>query len=61
MISRLQECAESGDAFLTASQRLAVFRQLRPAVTLEAVSTRVRQLYGFAVEGGRGSGEDHAA
>lgn len=56
MLSRLQECAESGDAFLSASRRLAIFRQLLPAVSLEAVNARARQLYGFAVEGGQGSG-----
>lgn len=55
VLSRLQECAEAGDAFMTASQRLDIFRQLLPAISLEIVNHRARQLYGFACDGGKGS------
>jgi len=55
VMARLQETAEAREAYMTPLQRLHLFRQLLPAVTLEAVNVRAQQLYGFACHGSRSS------
>lgn len=55
MMGRLQECGEAGDAYMTAAQRLVLFRQLEPAISLDVINHRAQQLYGFASTGGKGS------
>lgn len=59
MMARLQECAEAGDAYMTPTQRLDLFRRLSPAISLDAVNARAQQLYGFVCHGSRGSSLRH--
>jgi predicted Zn-dependent peptidase len=59
VMARVQECAEAGDAFMTPTQRLDIFRQLVPAMSLDVVNRRAEQLYGFACTAGRSSGLRH--